>query len=135
MSRGCIVREKSADVVVFDHNAIRSVEEVRETTRVHGKLATSPLKPLSKCKGNSHSSLETFLIMTAGIQYAVRMNEIQELIDLPDGLIQPPGLPSCFSGIVNLRGQMIVAVVDLRKSTLPHLAESQFRPDCPKAHG
>ena len=114
---GCIVKSMSPDVMVFDHVALRAIEEVEETTRVHGKLATSPLKPLANSNEKSNSSSrETFLIFSAGQRYAVRMNEIQEIIDLPDELLQPPGLPDCFSGIVNLRGQSIVAIVDLRQS-------------------
>ena len=117
MFLGSIVRDKSLDVIVFDHEALRSVEEVKETTRVHGKLALSPLKPLSSSnKKSTSSSWETFLIFSAGQSYAVRMNEIQEIIDLPEKLLQPPGLPDCFSGIVNLRGQVTVVIVDYRRS-------------------
>ena len=118
MYLGCVVKEGLADVVVFDHEAILMQEEIKEITRVHGKVAMSPLRLLGKCKESTAiEQKETYLTFTAGSRYAVKINEIQEIIDSPNQMLEPPGLACGFSGIVNLRGQNIVAIVDLRNSS------------------
>jgi purine-binding chemotaxis protein CheW len=111
---GCIIKDGVEDVIVFDHKALLQKEEISEITKVHGKVAESPLRQLSKTNEKTKGLKETYVTFTTDSHYAVDIKEIQEIIELPDELLQPPGLSDCFSGIVNLRGQDIVAIVDLR---------------------
>ena len=113
---GGIVRDGAPDVLALNHKAILADEEVCEVTRVHDKMFTSPLRVHSR-RHNGHETTEreTFMTFSAGTKYAVRINEIQEIIDLPKSLMRPPGLGGNFTGVHNLRGQTLVAIADMRQ--------------------
>lgn len=124
--QGCIVKEGQSDVIVFNQDSLLMDEEIKEITRVHANVANSPLRLLSKSKkdeANEHKV--TYLSFTAGARFAVPIHEIQEIIDLPSEMMQPPGMRDCFAGVVNLRGHDIVAIVDLRQPS-DELSEEPF---------
>lgn len=113
---GCIVREDSAEVLVFRSKEILAHREIRDVTRIHGKCPSSLRLHSERKKANAGEEQETFLTFSAATRYAVRIKEIQEIIDLPVELLRPPGLSTSFSGIHNLRGQTLVTIADLREA-------------------
>lgn len=112
---GCLVREDSTEVLVFRSDAILAHREISDVTRIHGKCPTSLRLHSDRKTAYEDEEKETFLTFSAASRYAVRIKEIQEIIDLPSKLLRPPGLSPCFSGIHNLRGQTLVTIADLRE--------------------
>ena len=113
---GSIVKDPSIQVLVFDHAALLANQEVSDTTKVHGKLSSEPLRNRSIHKERQAEVNQTFLTFYGDARYAVRLHEVQEIIDLPEHLLRPPGLNNGILGVYNLRNQVSVAIADLTRS-------------------
>lgn len=109
---GCITNTNQSDILLLDHQKILTNTEVTEITHGHSKLyrsnATGPAEKESK--GGGRKTYITFMIANS---YAIGINDVKEIIDYPNSLLQPPGLPHYFRGILNLRGEL-VTIVDAR---------------------
>lgn len=111
---GCIAQAERPDVIVLNHEEIVADEEIKTVSRMQAAMRQPVSEEGVRKKDASHRVRNTFLTFTADVSYAVKIDEVQEIIDLPDQLMRPLGLKSCFDGIHNLRGQVLVAIADLR---------------------
>lgn len=120
MFKGCISGQSEGDILLLDQDKLLSGEEVRVITRGHSKLFsnTGDRGLLSK-KSGLRKTYITFLIEE---KYGIGIGDVREIIELPDTLLHPPGLPRQCKGVLNLRGELIV-IIDARvmysKASLP----------------
>ena len=112
---GCISTDENTDVIVLNHDALLEYDEIDNLTRVHGKLFPSALSLRGTTAEKKSRSVQKYLTFSAGKAYAIQIEEVQEIVDLPSNLLRPPGLDPCFSGVHNLRDSVVVAVVDFRE--------------------
>jgi len=111
MFTGCVSRENEDDIVFLNHQEILSSSEISEITHGHSKIyqAAERQAQLRIHKGQT----KTYITFHLESLYAVGIHEIREIIDLPETLLHPPGLPAYFRGVLNLRGDL-VTIVDTR---------------------
>jgi len=110
---GMISRDGSQDLVLLRAEGVRRNAEIQALARgnshIHGLTNNSKVE--AKRKSNVREVCIAFQLERA---FALPIQQIQEIIQGADQLIQPPGLPAAFKGVLNLRGQAIT-VVDLRR--------------------
>ncbi len=112
MFLGCIIQSDREDVILLDHSKIFMNSEISEMTHGHSVLYhTQNFKNASK-KARSMTR-KTYITFTIENMYAIEIGEVGEIIEYPKTLLQPPGLPEAFLGILNLRGAL-VTLVDAR---------------------
>jgi purine-binding chemotaxis protein CheW len=126
MFKGCISGQSEGDILLLDQDKVLSSDEVRVITRGHSKIfASSGDRGLVSKKCGSRKTYITFLIEE---KYGIGIGDVREIIDVPETLLHPPGLPSQCKGVLNLRGELIV-IVDARfmysKSKLPEGSEGK----------
>jgi purine-binding chemotaxis protein CheW len=112
MFLGCISRPEG-DIVLLDHAKVFTGQELHAMTHGHSALykTTSDRQQAERTAAGTRRTFITFAIDST---YAVGINEVREILELPETLLYPPGLPSHVRGLVNLRGEL-VAIVDARK--------------------
>ncbi len=125
--KGSIVKEDSPEVYVFDHNKLLGHHEVVEVAKVHGRLSAKPLQCRSIQTESHADAKKSFLIFSSDAKYAVGLEQVQEIIDLPQNLTRPPGLSEKYLGIHNLRNEVSVAVAELGKPGSDALGNNQAR--------
>jgi len=109
---GCITGHSELDILLLDHQRILSNEEVNEITRGHSKIYRNETSAVNT-KLNKNLTRRTFITFNVSETYAVAINEVKEIIDLPKQLLQPPRLKKHVKGILNLRGDL-VTIIDAR---------------------
>lgn len=112
MFLGCITGHGEGDILLLDYQKILSDSEVNQITRGHSKLYRTEENTKAKIasKGGVRKTYITFKIVNP---YAVAINEVKEIIDVPQELLQPPGLQDHVRGVLNLRGDL-VTIFDAR---------------------
>ena len=86
--------------------------KVEKITHGHNKIYNSE-NSLRANAIDKKIKYKTVIKFTLEACYAVAIDEVREIIDFPENLIYPPGLPSYFKGVLNLRGDLIT-IVDAR---------------------
>lgn len=112
MFLGCISKENEDDLLLLNHEKVFSDQEINEITRGHSKLYKINNDERRK-KLQSAGARKTYITFMLEHCFAISIGDVQEIIDYPEELLTPPGLPNYFRGILNLRGSL-VTVVDTR---------------------
>lgn len=112
MFSGCITGYGDLDILLLNHQQILTNDEINEITRGHSKLYNVQTSSLN-AKAAKHLNRRTFITFKVSATYAVSINEVKEIIDLPKQLLQPPGLKKHIKGVLNLRGNL-VTIIDAR---------------------
>lgn len=110
---GCISLSDGHDILLMNHAKILSNSEIHEVTHGHSKIyraSTDKAKDAFKKQGGLRKTYITFSVENT---YAIRIEETKEIIDYPSVLMQLPGLPEHFKGVLNLRGEL-VTIIDAR---------------------
>ncbi len=111
MFKGCISGQSEGDILLLDQDKVLSSGEVQVITRGHSKLfSNTGDRGLVSKKCGLRKTYITFLIEE---KYGIGIGDVREIIDLPDTLLHPPGLPRQCKGVLNLRGELI-AIIDAR---------------------
>lgn len=105
---GCVSRENEADIVLLNHAEIFTSHEINEITHGHSKIYQA--KERAGTTKTQKGVTKTYITFHLECLYAVSINEIREIIDLPTTLLHPPGLPDYFQGVMNLRGDLVTIV-------------------------
>lgn len=111
MFLGCISKNNSEDVILLDHSEIFSEAEIQEITHGHSKIYKSNSGRSTETE--QKSTRKTYITFHLDNLFAVEIEEVREIIECPDELLHPPGLPKHFKGVLNLRSDL-VAIVDAR---------------------
>lgn len=112
MFTGCITGHGDLDILLLNHQQILTNDEINEITRGHSKLYSAQVSTLNT-KTAKNLNRRTFITFKVSATYAVSINEVKEIIDLPKQLLQPPGLKKHIKGVLNLRGNL-VTIIDAR---------------------
>ena len=108
---GTLARAGEREIALLDTTQILSDNEIQEITRGHSALFNAHRK-LANTKAEK-GSRKTFITFKLRDYYAVSMDEVREIVDVPEQLLHPPGLAKHFQGVLNLRGTL-VAIADGR---------------------
>lgn len=111
MFAGCISVEGKADILLLSQKAILSKEEAEAMTRGHSQIYQVSKK---KTEAKKAGTRRTFITFKVGHLFAVNIGEVKEIIEYPENLLHPPGIPGYCLGVLNLRGDL-VTIVDARK--------------------
>lgn len=112
MVKGCISTIDKEDVLLLDERKILTDSEITEITHGHSKLYAT--KDADSKNDKSKSNVRrTFITFSIEQEYAISISDVREIIDAPESLMTPPGMPPHYRGIANLRGEMVM-VVDSR---------------------
>lgn len=112
MFLGCITRDKQEDIILLNPVHILSNSEVNEITQGHSQLYNS--KKHLKGQENQRQIKKTYITFRLESLFAIRIEEVREIIDQPEILMHPPGLSPHIQGVLNLRGEL-VAIINARK--------------------
>lgn len=114
MFLGCISKPETGDVILLDHQQALSGPEIDVLTQGHSKIYQGSAQEAERAQESKKRGLrKSYILFKLGSLFAVRIDEIREIIDYPRELLSAPGLPKSVRGMLNLRGEM-VAVVDTR---------------------
>ncbi len=120
---GCISQEGRDEILLLNHDRILLNSEIETITQGHSKLFQVDRKANERRKDGG-SGRKSFITFAIGSIFAVGIDEVKEIIDLPSSLLQPPGLPAHFKGMLNLRGKL-VTIIDARTMySIPALENS-----------
>ena len=109
---GCITRQNESEVILLESSKILTQKEVVAITQGHNSLYNLADR---KDEGKKPSSpRKTYITFSVDNLFAVGIEEVREILEYPDALLEPPGLPTEVHGMLNLRGELIAAV-DARK--------------------
>lgn len=112
MVKGCISTIDKEDVLLLDERKILTDSEITEITHGHSKLYATKDADAQKDK-SKNGVRRTFITFSIEQEYAISISDVREIIDVPESLMTPPGMPPHYRGIANLRGEMVM-VVDSR---------------------
>jgi len=107
---GCITKSDSIETILLDHKKILSDSEILSITQGHKELYQSTSN--TEIQKTTHKK-RTYITFSIGKSYALEISEVKEIIDHPRELLTPPNLVKCFSGMFNLRDE-IVTVINTR---------------------
>ncbi len=107
---GCITKNNTIETILLDYKKILSDSEIKNITQGHKELYEDASN--IEIKKNS-SKKRTYITFSIGNLYALDISEVKEIIDHPIELLTPPNLVKCFSGMFNLRDE-IVTVINTR---------------------
>ena len=110
---GCLKNADDSQTILLDHAQVISNSEVYQITKGHEKICKEKRNQQSE-EAKGIVEKETYLTFSIGDQYAVKINEVREVIDHPDKIIHPPNISEKYKGVINLRGEMI-PIIDPRE--------------------
>ena len=114
MFAGCVSGDNGADVLFLNHEGIFSQSELVEIGAGHVRLYQNEAEAAGGAqRARSARNRAVYVVFSLDSPWAVEIAQLREIICWRDGMVQPPGLPRCVRGILNLRHQMI-SVIDLR---------------------
>jgi purine-binding chemotaxis protein CheW len=113
MFLGCVTRPEENDILLLNTARILSSEEIAAITHGHCSLyqSTTGTRSAGEKGGQTRKTYITFVVEDT---LAVGIEEVREIIEYPETMLHPPGLPAHFKGVLNLRGEMII-IVDARQ--------------------
>lgn len=107
----CISMQDKEDILLLNYDKILQNKEIIEITHGHSKLFQSENDKKQAAKHGGPR--RTFITFCVDGLYAVRIDEVKEIIELPHEFLNPPGLPQHCKGLYNHRGQ-IATIIDAR---------------------
>ncbi|MBK7889575.1 MAG: chemotaxis protein CheW [Bdellovibrionales bacterium] len=110
MFKGCISIEENEDILLLDHTNILSNDEVMQITHGHSKIYNASNNKLKITKASGVGTKRTFITFKVDQIFAIGISEVKEIIECPDMLLQPPGMPKYCRGVLNLRGDLFPIV-------------------------
>lgn len=114
MFAGCVSGDDGADILFLNHEGIFSQAELVEVGAGHVRLYQAEAEAAGGGqRARSARNRGVYVVFSLDSPWAVEIGQLREIIDWREGMVQPPGLPRCVRGILNLRHQMI-SVIDLR---------------------
>ena len=116
---GCISKEGERDILLFNPEKILRNDEISEMTKGHSALFRAEFKNSAAqktgvSKDGRQSDRKTYITFSVETKYAIAIEDVREIINFPDNLLTPPGLPPHIEGVLNLRGELIT-IVNARK--------------------
>lgn len=107
--KGCISDGQQIESILLDHVGILSNHEIEEMAKGYSRLFN---KNAQEKKDDSGKSLgkNTYILFSIRKQYALQINEVNEVFDCPSEFIHPPNFPQHFRGMINLRGDLIPVI-------------------------
>lgn len=112
--QGCIVRDEAIDTILLDCKEILASVDIDSIHKINQTLYPAQTQPNLGMQDEKHSNdKKTFISFKIEDSYAIDIKEVKEVMDFPDNLIRPPDLPASFTGLFQLRGDL-VAVIDSR---------------------
>lgn len=108
----CISVSEQENILLLNHEKVLKNKEITEITHGHSKLFQAD-KEKKTDDQNQAGTRRTYITFYVEGLYAVRIDEVHEIIEYPSNLLHPPGLPEHCKGLLNHRGQ-IVTVIDVR---------------------
>lgn len=113
MIAGCITGKSDTDYILLDPDSIFTNTEIEQLAKGHKKLYKSARNEISGLSGRNVKR-KTYITFLIGGVYGVYIDEVREIIELPENLMKPPHSQGGIAGILNLRGKL-VTVFDPRK--------------------
>ena len=110
MFKGCISIEEKEDILLMDHTNILSNEEVQQITHGHSKIYQAANNNQKIANASAAGARRTFITFKVDQLFAIGISEVKEIIECPEKLLQPPGLPTYCRGVLNLRGDLVPIV-------------------------
>jgi purine-binding chemotaxis protein CheW len=110
---GVLSKENEADVILLNHDKLLSNQEVRQLTHGHSKLYEQNGAEHSVAQKKKGSQKQVYVSFQMQHLLAVPIHRIREIIQYPEDLLNPPGMPDYVKGVLNLRQEMIT-LIDLR---------------------
>ncbi|UUZ51256.1 chemotaxis protein CheW [Massilia sp. B-10] len=110
----CVSGDDGADILFLNHEGIFSQAELVEVGLSHVRLYQAEAEAAGGGqRARSARNRGVYVVFSLDSPWAVEIRQLREIIEWREGMVQPPGLPRCVRGILNLRHQMI-SVIDLR---------------------
>ncbi len=110
MFAGCVAQEGSEEqTVVLKHDEILSSEEIALVTKGHSQLFTD--KDIEKINSEKKKlDRKTLLTFSLVDRYGLDINDVKEVIEMPEDLVKTPNLLPHILGMVNLRGELVTII-------------------------
>lgn len=113
MYKGCLSSETENMVLLLDHERLLSDNQLKEVTRGHSALFHENNEAKSAKKRTDKTGKRTLITFQVEHNFALDIEKVSEVMGFPDTLIEPPGVPECIEGMINLRGELI-PIINLR---------------------
>ena len=113
MFGGCISKPELGEIIFLNHREIFSSSEIQEMRAGHANLYPKDETGPGKVQDARRGQRQVYITFALENTFAVEIKQVREIIDYPDAITRPPGMPDFMRGMLNLRQQM-VSVIDLR---------------------
>lgn len=110
---GCILQNEERNILLLNCQKILSSEEILQITHGHAKLYNTA-DAGEEFKKKENLLRQKFITFSIDQDYAINIGEVKEIIERSSDLVQAPNLPKHCSGLLNLRGTMIM-IIDARQ--------------------
>lgn len=110
---GVLSKENEDDVILLSHEHLLSDQEIHELTHGHSKLYEQSTIESAITEKRKVSSRQVYISFQLDHSLAVPIQRIREIIQYPNQLMTPPGMPAYVKGVLNLRHE-VITIVDLR---------------------
>jgi len=112
---GCLPaneQNKDKEILLLNHEHVLSNEEILSITHGHSNIYQSGETAKDELRKKT-SKREAYISFKLNHLFGISISDVREIINFPEDLLTPPGLPSFVLGMLNLRGEM-VTIVDTR---------------------
>lgn len=110
MFLGCISVPDLGEVFLLNQEKILQNNEILDITHGHAKIYETHDEVEKSKKGGERKAFISFML---NHRFGIPILDIREIIDLPDEILETPGVPSYVLGVFNLRGRL-VSIIDMR---------------------
>ncbi|WP_413577700.1 chemotaxis protein CheW [Bdellovibrio sp. HCB290] len=111
MMRGVLPVDENRNVLLLAEEHILSDDEINEFTRGHSVLYSKEnAKAMEKEAAGERNSYISFKLE---YMLSTRLNSVDEIANLTEDMVKPPGYPDYVVGVQHMRGE-VVTLVDLR---------------------
>lgn len=124
--QGCLPNEKNESTLLLNPKSLLTDDEIETLTHGHSRLFKAPEIRAEDIKKRS-AHRKTYITFTIENTFAVPIEEVREIITMPDELMHPPGLPDFIEGVLNLRGELISIINSRSMYRRPQTAEGTTR--------
>lgn len=112
---GCLPANEQSnekEILLLNHEHVLSNDEILSITHGHSNIYQSAEVAKEELRKKA-SKREAYISFKLNNLFGISISEVREIINFPDELLTPPGLPSFVLGMLNLRGEM-VTIIDTR---------------------
>ncbi len=107
MFRGCLAKDDSQMVLLLDHEEVLTNDELQSITKGHSMLFKDADNIATDQQKAGASRKKTFITFSIDSEFALDIDQVNEVISHPEDIVHPPNMPPAFDGMVNLRGDLI----------------------------